>query len=332
MRTIRFRINKLKDEIHEKHLFQHLSYYYLNNDQFKAISRLTTIRKKQLKVFEEQTMPEQQILCHRLPESLDSILPNLDAKKLSKKHCKMVQELKRFTLNLELQRYEEDIHHYEQLYQEEFNKLQQQILNSTSSDFRHQIDILTQRSMFSYKFDPTTSSSTITHDKQQQKQVDREFNKTLDVIVPYLVRVYHMSPTSTIISRFSHQLATYLCEEYMAPISYLHAHRARQERKLIQSIRYRLKKSNQVLRVTDKSGIFHIGDANDYEQKAEAYREKTKAYIELENDPLCVVFDKAVNLLNDLRSKKHILAWQFDKMMPKRENAQLAYLYFVPKP
>ncbi|CAF1578342.1 unnamed protein product, partial [Adineta ricciae] len=40
----------------------------------------------------------------------------------------------------------------------------------------------------------------------------------------------------------------------------------------------------------------------------------------------------AVNLLNDLRSKKHILAWQFDKMMPKRENAQLAYLYFVPKP
>ncbi|CAF1365134.1 unnamed protein product [Adineta ricciae] len=141
-----------------------------------------------------------------------------------------------------------------------------------------------------------------------------------------------MLPTSTTISRFSHQLPTYLCEQYMAPVSYLHAHRARQERKRIQSIRYRLKKSNQVLRVTDKSGIVHIGDANDYEQKAEAYREKKKAYIQLENDPLCVVFDKAVNLLNDLRSKKHILAWQFDKMMPKRENAQLAYLYFVPKP
>ncbi|CAF1689303.1 unnamed protein product, partial [Adineta ricciae] len=96
-----------------------------------------------------------------------------------------------------------------------------------------------------------------------------------------------MSPTSTIINRFSHQLATYLCEQYMAPICYLHAHRARQERKLIQSIQYRLKKSNQVLCVTDKSGIFHTGDANDYEQKAQAYREKTKAYIELENAPLC---------------------------------------------
>ncbi|CAF1166814.1 unnamed protein product [Adineta ricciae] len=98
-------------------------------------------------------------------------------------------------------------------------------------------------------------------DQQQQKQVDRKFNKTLDVIVPYLVRVYHMSPTSTIISRFSHQLATYLCEQYMAPISYLHAYLARQERKAIK----------------------------------------------------CFVS-------------------QFDKMMPKRENNQLVYLYFVPKP
>ncbi|CAF1525617.1 unnamed protein product [Adineta ricciae] len=142
MRTIRFRINKLKDEIPEKQLFQHLSYYYLNNDQFKAISRLTTIRKKQLKIFEERTMLEQEILCHRLPESLDSIVPNLDVKKLSQKHCKMVQELKQLTLNLELQRYEEDIHRYEQLYQEEFNKLQQQIHNPTPSDYKHQIDIL----------------------------------------------------------------------------------------------------------------------------------------------------------------------------------------------
>ena len=38
MRTIRFRINKLKDEIHEKQLFQHLSYYYFNTDQVIFIS------------------------------------------------------------------------------------------------------------------------------------------------------------------------------------------------------------------------------------------------------------------------------------------------------
>ncbi len=61
-------------------------------------------------------------------------------------------------------------------------------------------------------------------------------------------------------------------------------------------------------------------------------RKKTGAYTESENDPLWPVFDKVVHLLNDLRSKKHILAWQFGQMMPKREKVSLAYLYFVPKP
>ena len=53
--------------------------------------------------------------------------------------------------------------------------------------------------------------------------------------------------------------------------------------------------------------------ASDYERKAEAYRQKTGAYVELDYDPLWPTFDKVVRLLNDLRSKKHILAWQFDQ-------------------
>jgi hypothetical protein len=54
--------------------------------------------------------------------------------------------------------------------------------------------------------------------------------------------------------------------------------------------------------------------------------------MELESDPLWIIFDKVVHLLNDLRSKKHILAWQLDKMMPKRDKVALAYLYFISKP
>ena len=154
----------------------------------------------------------------------------------------------------------------------------------------------------------------------------------MDIIISYLVRVHHVPHISKIIQEFSQQLETYLYERYMAPLSYLDVHRMRKERKLIQSIKYRLKTSKQILRVTDKSGIFHSGDAKDYEKKAEAYREKTKAYIELETNPLWVVFDKVVHLLNDLRSKKQILAWQLDKMMPKRDDVELAYLYFIPKP
>ena len=54
--------------------------------------------------------------------------------------------------------------------------------------------------------------------------------------------------------------------------------------------------------------------------------------MELESDPLWTVFDKVVHLLNDLRSKKQIYAYQLKKMMPQREKVTLAYLYFVPKP
>ncbi|CAF1210333.1 unnamed protein product [Rotaria magnacalcarata] len=92
------------------------------------------------------------------------------------------------------------------------------------------------------------------------------------------------------------------------------------------------KKGNHILRETDKSEIFHVVHSVDYEKKAEAYRQKTGAYIELDSNPLCSVFDKVILLLNDLRSKTYILSCQLDKMMPKREIFQLSYLYFIPKP
>ena len=64
-------------------------------------------------------------------------------------------------------------------------------------------------------------------------------------------------------------------------------------------------KDTYILRVTDKSCIFHLVHAADHDEKAEAYRPKTRAYVELASDPIWTVFDKAVRLLNDLRSKKH---------------------------
>ena len=154
----------------------------------------------------------------------------------------------------------------------------------------------------------------------------------MNVAEPYFVRVHHIPHTSTIIKQFSRQLETSLHQRYTAPLSYLKIYRIRKELNLVKSIRYRLKKGEHILRVTDKSGIFHIGDAKDYERKAEAYRQKTQAYIELETNPLWSIFDKVVHLLNDLRSKKYIRAWQLNQMMPKREKVTLAYLYFIPKP
>jgi hypothetical protein len=80
----------------------------------------------------------------------------------------------------------------------------------------------------------------------------------------------------------------------------------------MKSIEFRVKKAKYILRVTDKSGIFHLGNKKDYEHKVEAYRQKTGAYIELESDPLWTVFDKVVHLLNNRRSKDQIRAWQLN--------------------
>ncbi|CAF1457291.1 unnamed protein product [Didymodactylos carnosus] len=116
----------------------------------------------------------------------------------------------------------------------------------------------------------------------------------------------------------------------MALVSYLNAYRTRKELNLVKFIRYRVKKE-KLLRVIDKSGIFRIGHKNDYEQKAEGYRQKTGAYMELETNPSPIAYDKVVHLLNQLRSKKHIEAWQLNKMMPKREDVELFILIYLEK-
>jgi hypothetical protein len=168
--------------------------------------------------------------------------------------------------------------------------------------------------------------------RRQEKLFKQEHQNMKDIVTSYLIRVHHMSIGSPIIEKLTQEMKTRLYQRYMAPLSYLDIYRARQELQLIKSIDTTLKKAKYVLRFTDKSGIFHLGHANDYEQKAKAYRQKTGAYIELESDPLWPVFDKVVHLLNDLRSKDHIRVWQLEKMMPKRDRVALAYLYFIPKP
>jgi len=162
--------------------------------------------------------------------------------------------------------------------------------------------------------------------------VQQEHKNIMNTVTSYLVQTYHMPNTSTIIKKFSQSLGTCLYDRCMAPMFHLNTYRVRKEFKLIKSIQFRLKKANYILRVTDKSGSFHLGHATDYEQKAEAYRKKTGTYIELESNPLWTLFDKVVHFLNELRSKDHIRVWQLKKMLPKREKVDLAYLYFIPKP
>jgi hypothetical protein len=109
---------------------------------------------------------------------------------------------------------------------------------------------------------------------QSTRQVKEQHQHIMDIITPYLVRVHHMSKASSVIKQFSQQLETCVYEQYMASLSYLNIYRVRKELKLMKSIQFRIKKENYILRATDKSGIFHLGNAKDYQEKSEIYRQK----------------------------------------------------------
>ena len=64
-------------------------------------------------------MFEQRILCHKLPKSFDCIKIDNDQEQCVNKRNKIIQVLKRRMLNVELERYENKIQHYEHLYQQD---------------------------------------------------------------------------------------------------------------------------------------------------------------------------------------------------------------------
>ena len=105
----------------------------------------------------------------------------------------------------------------------------------------------------------------------------------------------------------------------------------RNDIKLIHSIKRKLHKSACIIRVSDKSGVFHIGSKSDYERKVLLYQNKTQAYVELSSNPLMETFYKVVRLLNNLNVKRQIRVWQYKRMMPDKAKIKLAYLYFIPK-
>jgi hypothetical protein len=139
-----------------------------------------------------------------------------------------------------------------------------------------------------------------------------------------LMCVHRLLNTLPLVKLLSEELRLHLNECCMALMSYIEIHRTRSECRLVESIRHCLSKSNNLFRVTDKSGIFQVGHVTDYEQKAEVYCRRTQACIESESNLLWSVFAKVVQLLNEFRTKRHILASQYEQMMSNKEKVELA--------
>jgi len=82
---------------------------------------MISIRKKQLKVFEDMTMFEQQILCHKLPNSFNNIKTSINNEESNINACnKIIQDFKRQMLHIKLEQYEIKIQQYEYQFEQEF--------------------------------------------------------------------------------------------------------------------------------------------------------------------------------------------------------------------
>jgi hypothetical protein len=176
------------------------------------------------------------------------------------------------------------------------------------------------------------NQSFLYHKKKSQQKSQQEVKSITGKLTSYLHEHYGVPHKSLNMKQFSNSLKTIFNERYAAcSLSYLDLYRIRNDIKLIHSIKRKLHKAACIIRVSDKSGVFHIGSKSDYDRKVLLYQDKTKAYVELPFDPLMETFNEVVRLLNDLNSKKQMRVLQYNKMMPKEDKIKLAYLYFISK-
>lgn len=160
----------------------------------------------------------------------------------------------------------------------------------------------------------------------------RDHDQLMKKITTYLQNDCHVPSNASVIRVLSKELKDQLAYRHTSSLSVYDDTRAHYELNVVRSIRRKLNSAKLVLRETDKSGVFHIGSKEDYERKAIEYRAKTGAYVELSENPFPDILAKVTRLLNDLRSKKHIMVKKhYEKMMPDRKKVELSYMYFVPK-
>jgi hypothetical protein len=168
--------------------------------------------------------------------------------------------------------------------------------------------------------------------KQQQIEVKNEHSGIFKTVKNHLVENYPYIPSENhIFQDYFNQLHNYLQGSYLKPISYRDRIQAKQQADIFSSIRRKIRQQGLVIRLTDKSNNFYIGSSEELHTKAQKYFLETNAYIQLSKNPFNEILDKVTQLLNQLRSKKLILQWQYNQMMPNPKTTELAHLYFNPK-
>ena len=167
--------------------------------------------------------------------------------------------------------------------------------------------------------------------KQQQIAIKNEHTDIYQKVELNLIRKQNIPMTASVFKQYSNQLLTHLHNSYFTPIPYNDHIQANEQARIVASIEKKLKQFKLIIRVTDKSNNFYIGSSIEFQKKEQKYFNDTNAYIQLHANSFKEILNRVIQLLNHLRSKKHILKWQFDEMMPDKVKTELAHLYFNPK-
>lgn len=106
---------------------------------------MISIRDEQLKVFEQMTLFQQRILCHRLPRSFDPLKENItDQTNHTHLQNKSFQEAKRQQLNRVLEHYETSLLDNENHYQQELCHFEKQLWRYHYSENKAHCDLMVQ--------------------------------------------------------------------------------------------------------------------------------------------------------------------------------------------
>ncbi|CAM4898206.1 unnamed protein product [Rotaria socialis] len=176
------------------------------------------------------------------------------------------------------------------------------------------------------------NQSAIRPRKQQEILIKKEHKNIDQKVVHHLTSQPNNIPLkSRILKTYSDDLLNYFNHSYFSPLTYKNEIQALEQARTALSIRRKLKKSNLILRVTDKGHNFYIGSAIEFDKKVQKFFQDTNAFVILKENPFNEILDKVIHLLNQLYGKNLILRWQYNKMMPNRTKSELAHLYFNPK-
>ncbi|CAF2717694.1 unnamed protein product [Rotaria sp. Silwood2] len=172
--------------------------------------------------------------------------------------------------------------------------------------------------------------------EKRMKLIDQEHKNIMNTITEFF-RKYNYCISDKRVKEFSFNLKNLIQHLYTKKLSRKLSVRAKREHKLIMTIRRYLRNYRQViLRRTDKSKVFHLGNAKEYQRKVIEYMQETQAYEEITSNvsPLAANLQQVISLLDHLhRAEKPLITKkQYDKMRPKVSDTELGHLYFLPKP